>query len=123
MMPEASDPAMPIACAIFSGDRLSAVATAAAAAGAPSTAVGWKHALWIASGVTRLMRHISSRPAGDALLHVGAHERAMLRDREHRGNDHRARMHRPAFERVVVVLAVRGRAVDERRVVGTERAL
>ncbi len=47
----------------------------------------------------------------------------MLRDREHRRHDHRARMHRPAFERVVVVLAMRGRAVHERRIVRTERAL
>ena len=46
----------------------------------------------------------------------------MLRDRENGRNDDRAGMHRPAFERVVVILAVRGGAVDERRVVGTEAA-
>ena len=68
------------------------------------------------------MRHISSTPAAMPFCTSAPDQRAMLRDREHCGNDDRARMHGPAFERVVVVLAMRGRAVDERRVVRTERA-
>ena len=59
---------------------------------------------------------------GDALDDGVAGEPAMLGGREHSGHDDRAGMHRAAFERVVVILAVRRRAVDERRVVGTEAA-
>ena len=42
--------------------------------------------------------------------------------REHRGHDHHARVHRPALEGVVEVLAVRRRAVDERGAGGIEVA-
>jgi len=41
-----------------------------------------------------------------------------FRRRQHRRHDHRARMHRTAFEGVVEVLAVRRRAVDQRRRLG-----
>ena len=40
---------------------------------------------------------------------------------EHRGHDHRAAVHGAALERVVEILAVRGRAVDERGLLGAVR--
>ena len=46
----------------------------------------------------------------------------MLGRGEHRRHDHRARVHRSAFEGVVVILAMGGRAVDERGIVRAERA-
>ena len=69
MMPEARLPAMPIACAIRSGDEAERRRdTRRPQPARRSTAVGWKHALWIACGATRLMRHIISTTGGDALL-------------------------------------------------------
>ena len=58
----------------------------------------------------------------DAGERVRALQLVSLRHRQHRGNDHRAGVHRPAFERVVEILAVRGGAVHERRARGVERA-
>src|SRR5829696_9291265 len=43
-----------------------------------------------------------------------------LARRENSRNDHRAGMYRAAFERVVKVLAVCGRSIDERRSLCTE---
>ena len=60
---------------------------------------------------------------GDAFDDGVAGEAAMLGRREHGRNDDRAGVHRPAFEGVVVILAVRRGAVDERGVVGTEAAV
>ena len=100
-----------------------ATAAAAAAPIAPSTAVGWKPALWISFGATRL------RAAHELAAHRHAAQRILagdlfpLADREHRRHDHRAGVHRAALEGVVEVLAVRRGAVDERRAAGVERAL
>ena len=51
----------------------------------------------------------------DAAREVAAGQRVLLGGGENGRDDHRARMHRAAFEGVVVVLAVRGRAVAQRR--------
>ena len=47
--------------------------------------------------------------------HIASREDVLLRRGEHGRDDHRAGVDRAAFERVVVVLAVRGRAVAQRR--------
>ena len=60
---------------------------------------------------------------GDAFDHGVAGEAAMLGGRENGRNDDRSGMDWPAFEGVVVVLAVSGRTVDESRVVRTEAAV
>ena len=62
MIPLAIEPAMPSALTNAARGTRSAAATAAAAAIAPSTAVGWKPALWMSFGATRLARHITSEP-------------------------------------------------------------
>ena len=69
--------------------------------------------------VDRLRRHQAQAAHGlDADRDAekrGAPVRAVaLARREHRRHDHGAGMHRPALERVVEILAVRRRAVDER---------
>ena len=51
---------------------------------------------------------------GDAEERRAAVELLPLADREHRRHDHRAGMDRAAFERVVEILAVDRRAVDDR---------
>jgi hypothetical protein len=53
-------------------------------------------------------------PHRDALEHGKAIGSEFLRNCQHRGHDDRARVHRPAFEGVVEILAMRGGAVDER---------
>ena len=55
------------------------------------------------------------RPGDDADEQAVAAEPFPLARGEHRGDDDGAGMDRPALERVVEVLAVRGGAVDERR--------
>ena len=52
---------------------------------------------------------------GDAARDVAAGEPVLLGRGEHRRDDHGAGVHRAAFEGVVVVLAVRGGAVAQRR--------
>ena len=59
---------------------------------------------------------------GDPSYHCISRQTVTFHDRENCGDDHRARVHRPAFERVVEVLAVRGSAVDERGAGGIQRA-
>ena len=114
MMPDAMLPAMPSADAIASGGSRSAAPTAPAAASAPNTAVGWKPALCVAFGATRLSRHSSSVAGHDADEQPVAAESFALARGQDRGNNDRARMHRAALERVVEIFAVRRRAVDER---------
>ncbi len=52
---------------------------------------------------------------GDAAREVAARELVLLGRREHGRDDHDAGVHRSAFEGVVVILAVRGGAVAQRR--------
>ena len=60
-----------------------------------------------------------ARAAGDLEAHrhaveeIRAGDAIAFRDGEERGNDHGARVHRAALERVVVILAVGSRAVHE----------
>ena len=89
---------------------------------APSTLVGWKPALWMSFGATRLSRHIVSTPDGDAEQRGAAVAAEALARGEHRRHDHRAAVHRAALEGVVEILAVRGGAVDHRRILGAEAA-
>ena len=98
----------------------SAAATPAAAPMAPKIAVGWKPALWVRIGATRLSRHITSTPTAMPSSAVAAVRMVPLARGEHRRHDDRAGMHRPALERVVEVLAMRRRAVDERRAGGAQ---
>ena len=107
-----------MACAMRAASSPSAAATAAAAAGAPNTAVGWKQALWVAWGATSAIRPHDLASRSDALHDGSAIQAAVLGDGEHGRNDHRARMHRPPFERVVEILAVRRSSVDESGVIG-----
>src|SRR3954464_10299510 len=62
MMPLAIEPTTPSASTNCRALSRIAVATPAAAPKAPSTAVGWKPALWMRFGATRLARHMSSQP-------------------------------------------------------------
>src|SRR6266700_321297 len=62
MMPLAIEPTLPSASTSSRGLSLSAAPTPAAAATAPNTAVGWKPALWVLVGATRLSRHMHSTP-------------------------------------------------------------
>jgi len=66
MIPEAMEPAMPRVFTSWGFEKLNATPAAAAAPIAPSTAVGWKPALWIILGATRLARQVSSRPTAMA---------------------------------------------------------
>ena len=95
--------------------RSSAVATPAAAPSAPNTAVGWNPALCTSLGAGRQRRHITSHPTAMPRAQVAAGKPMLLGGGEQRRNDHRARVHGPALERVVVVLAVRGGAVAQCR--------
>ena len=52
---------------------------------------------------------------GDAAHGVAAGEAVLLRGGEQRRDDHRAGVHRAALEGVVVILAMRGGAVAQRR--------
>ena len=94
----------------------------AAAAMAPSTAVGWKPALCTSLGATRLSRHSGLDADGDANERGRAVRIVPLAGREHSGQDHRTGMHRPALERVVEILAVHGSAIDEGGARSTQRA-
>src|SRR5438105_11506667 len=60
---------------------------------------------------------------GNAGEHVCPVDTVAFRHGEYCGDDHRARVHRPAFERIVEVLAVRGHAVDEGGAGRVERTL
>ena len=63
MMPEAIEPAMPRAFTKFGSWTNSMPRQRPRRPPmAPSTAVGWKPALWIIFGATRLARHMSSTP-------------------------------------------------------------
>ena len=100
----------------------SAAATPAAAAMAPNTAVGWKPALCTSLGATRLSRHMVSTPTAMPSSADGAVRMVALAGREHRRHDDGAGVHRPALERVVEILAVRGGAVDQRGAGRAQRA-
>ncbi len=63
------------------------------------------------------------RAGRDAEQEPVAGKALALTGRERSGDDHRAGMHRPAFERVVEILAVGGGPVDERRAERVEGAL
>ena len=62
-------------------------------------------------------RHMSSTPTASPFMTSRAGEAALLGQGEHRRHDHGAGMDRPALEGVVEILAMRGRAVDERGLV------
>ncbi len=101
-MPDARLPATPMAWAIFSaGGRMK-------------------------RGFVRGLRRDQAHAAHDLDAHRDTlHDRragkpAMLGRRQHGGHDDGAGMHRSAFERVVVILAMRGGAVDQRRIIRTE---
>src|SRR5262252_3631881 len=111
MMPPAMLPAIPSASTERFLSSPNAAETPRVAAIAPSTLVGWNPALWISLGATRERRQRGSPVAAEALARG-----------EHRRNDHRARVHRPAFEGVVEILAVGRGAVDHRGVFGVEGA-
>ena len=77
----------------------------------------------------RLVHHLrrdQAEPAHDLDADRDAFERGLaakavsLADRQHRRNDHRAGMHRPALERVVEILAMRRGAVAEGRARGAQ---
>ena len=74
------------------------------------------------------LRHHEAEPAQhlDADRDAAQRRRAVrivpLAGRQHRRNDNRAGMHRPALESVVEILAVRGRAVDQRGAGRAQRA-
>ena len=121
MMPEARLPAMPMAARCARRIEPKRCRATAAAASAPITAVGWKPALWIACGATRLQPAHDLDADRDAPADVaGRRGRASSAKREHRRHDHRAGMDRPALEGVVEILAMRGGAVDERGIVAVE---
>ena len=122
MMPPAMLPAMPSASTVCRRSSPIAFAAASAAPIVPSTLVGWKPALWIALGMIIDSRHVASTPATMPSERRAAVAPETLARGEHRRERHRARMDRPAFEGVVEVLAVRGRAVDERRSAGVDRS-
>ena len=67
-------------------------------------------------GATRLSRHMRFDARRDAEQRGAAVAAEALAGGEHRRHDHGARMHRPALEGVVEILAVRGGAVEQRRV-------
>jgi hypothetical protein len=73
------------------------------------------------AGLVHPLRRDEAHPAhnlaadGDAADRIGAREKLALGDREHGRNDDGARMNRAAFERIVVVLAMCGGAVGQRR--------
>ena len=75
------------------------------------------------------LRHHEAEPAqhlgadGNAGQRHAAVRIVPLAGREHRRHDHRAGMHRAALERVVKILAMRGRAVDEGRARRRQRPL
>src|SRR4029077_5907859 len=74
------------------------------------------------------LRHHEAEPAQHLDAYRGAAQRfgavpvVPLAGREHRRHHHGAGMHRPAFEGVVGILAMRRGAVDQRRAPGTQRA-
>ncbi len=88
-----------------------------------------EHGGWVEACLVDALRRHQARAAhelradGDAGERVGALELVSFAHRQDCGHDHRAGMHRSALERVVEILAVRGRAVHERRPRGIKRAL
>ena len=66
------------------------------------------------SAPPRLRRHITSTPTAMPRSTSAPATLCRSRRRQHGRHDHRAGMHRPALERVVEILAMRGGAVDER---------
>ena len=73
-------------------------------------------------GATRAQPAHQLRADGDAEQQRSPPRPSRSQAASTRGHDHRARMHRTAFERVVVIFAVRGRAVDQRGVERIEAA-
>ena len=118
MMPDAMLPAMPSADAIAAGGSRSAAPTRA---GRGERA---EHRRRMEARLVRRHRRDQAEAAqqldagGDADEQPVAAEPFALAGGQHGGHDDRAGMHRTALEGVVVVLAVRGGAVDER---GAER--
>ena len=84
--------------------------------------MGWKPALCTALGATKLSRQIVSTPTAIPLSARQPVEAFLLGRGQHRRDDHRAGMHRTAFEGVVEILAMRRRAVDESRARRTQGA-
>jgi len=70
MIPAAMEPAMPSAFTNSVLLRFKTVPAAAAAPIAPRTAVGWKPALWMSFGATRLARQVNSTPSAMARIAV-----------------------------------------------------
>src|SRR5262245_65491048 len=62
------------------------------------------------------------RADSDTQQYRAAFRLMTLASRQHGRHDHGARVNRPAFKRVVKILAVRRSAVDERRSRGAKRA-
>ena len=80
------------------------------------------------AGFVHGLRHHRRQPAHHLAADGDADERGLavrpvaLAGRQHRRHDHRAGMHRAAFEGVVEILAMRGRAIDEGGAGGRQRA-
>ena len=88
---------------------------------------GAEHGRRVEARLVHRLRHDQAQPAnrfhadGNAEKRRGARKLLLLGGGKHSRHDDGARMHRPALEGVVEVLAMGGRAVDERRAGGAER--
>jgi hypothetical protein len=76
--------------------------------------------LWVACGRHETEAAHDLGPDRDAAHHGLARKAALLGDRQDRGHHDGARMDGPALEGVVVILAVRRRAVDEGGIIQPE---
>ena len=122
MMPPAMLPAMPSASTDCFLSRPSAADTPTVAAIAPSTLVGMESRLVDQLGRDQAQPAQGFHARRDSEQRGGAAALEALARGEHGGNDDRARVHRPALEGVVEILAVRGGAVDHRGVFRAEAA-